>query len=243
MNLRGARSTLLIALTALAFGFLLAGQLRLQLIAPANRVARNEALVRSVQDLERANAAYRGQIAATRLQISRQEAEAATRSELTRRLQDQVVDLRTHAGLTPLHGPGVIVEIGSGRPGSGADASARTAHLVNFEDIQDVVNLLFQGGAEGVAVNGRRVSPLTGFRGSEGAILIDQGSPILSPYRINAVGNRSQMEQLLGDPSRLGDLRSRVTRYGVQFSYSGSPEVTLPAYDSSLQVVHATPQQ
>lgn len=241
MNLRSVGGTVLIAVTALAFGFLLAGQLRLQLITPGNRVARNEALVRSVQELERTNTAYRKTISATRTQINRQEADAATRSDSSRRLQEQVLDLRVHAGLTPLKGPGVSVDIASGHPIP--DAAGKTSYLVNFEDIQDVVNLLFQAGAEGVAVNQRRVSPLTGFRGSEGAILIDQGSPLKGPYRVSAVGNRGQMEQMLGDPSRLGDLRSRVARYGLELRFSGTPEQTLPAYDSSLQVAHAIPQQ
>jgi len=230
-----------VALTALAFGFFFATQLRSQLIPPSAQVARNQALVGTVQRLERDNAASRGRIADLRRQVAALERQAAARSDSSMQLANTVADLRAHAGLTRIHGPGETVSLRNGKPGPTGDGN--TAYLVNYEDIQDVVNLLFQAGAEGVSVNGRRVSPLTGFRGSGGAILIDQGSPLLSPYRVSAVGNRAQMEQQLADPARLGDLRSRVTRYGLQLSLAGAAELTLPAYDSSLQVTHAIPQQ
>jgi len=70
-------STALVALVALAVGFLLAGQVKAQLLTPSNQVARNQALVRSVQDLETRNEGDRQQIAALRDQINTLEAQAA----------------------------------------------------------------------------------------------------------------------------------------------------------------------
>jgi len=239
MALRALPGTLVVAVAALAFGFLLAAQLRLELITPSNRVARNEALVRSVQELERVNSSYRSRISGLRSDIDALEAQASSRSDSTRALNAQVQDLRAHAGLTPLRGPGVTVDLVNGRPPP--DGQTGASYLVSFEDIQDVANTLFAAGAEGIAVNGRRLTPLTAFRGSGGAVLIDQGPPLLGPYRITAVGNRSQMEQSLSDTGLLGDLRSRVQRFGIQLSWAGAPDLKLPAYDSSLEVGSASP--
>lgn len=239
MPLRALPGALLLALAALAFGFLLAAQLRVELIAPSNRVARNEALVRSVQGLERLNGGYRARISSLRSEIQGLEAQASARSEATRQLNSQVAELRAQAGLTTLRGPGVSVSLANGRPLP--DAQAGASYLVSFEDVQDLVNTLYSAGAEGIAVNGRRLTPLTAFRGTGGAILIDQGPPLLSPYRVTAVGNRAQLEQALGDPGLLGDLRSRVLRFGIQLSWSGAPDLSLPAYDSSLEVGNASP--
>ncbi len=227
----------LVALTALAFGFLLAGQLRAELIPGSNRVARNEALVRSVQDLERSNAGYRKRISELRGEVTSLESQAAQRSESDRRLEQELAALRIHAGLTRLHGPGVVVDLSHGRPGP--DPEAKTAYLVNFQDIQDVVNLLLAGGAEGIAVNDRRISPVTAYRGSGGTILIDQGPPLTAPFRVVAVGNRAEMEQLLGDPASLGDLRLRQRKYQIQLNWTGAADLMVPAYDSSLQVTYA----
>jgi uncharacterized protein YlxW (UPF0749 family) len=229
----------LVAITALGFGFFFATQVRAQLIPPSNRLARTQALVRSVRDLETKNDSYRRQIASLRAQISRQESDASQQSEAARQMEDQVNGLKVQAGLTPLHGPGVTVQLGNGAPGP--DVGAKTGYLINFQDVQDVVNLLYQGGAEGIAVNGRRVSPLTGFRSSGGNIVIDQGPPLQSPYNVVGVGNRSEMERLLGDPSSLGDLRVRQRQFQLQVNWNGSPNLSVPAYDSSLEVPNVRP--
>jgi uncharacterized protein YlxW (UPF0749 family) len=236
---RGA-VTGLIAIVALVFGFVAAAQLRTQLITPSNRVERNQALVRSVQELELVNANDRQRITQLRGQISGQEAKAAERDAATRQLRDEVATLRAHAGETALRGPGVTVDLGSGRP-SGNSSDQSQTYLADFQDVQDVVNLLFAAGAEGVAVSGRRVTPLSGFHGQAGTAVIDQGPPLLAPFRVAAVGNRSQMEATLNDTSALGDLRYRQRQYGVQFSWNGSPSVALPANDSGLEVSYAQP--
>ena len=239
MRTRRPLATLLVALTALVFGFLVAAQLRAQLIVPGNRVARTESLVRTVQDLERANASERDRLQRLRVEIASLEAAAAQRSESARTAAQQVGELRQHAGLTPLRGPGVTVELGNGRPG--ADAESRSAYLVNFQDLQDVTNVLFASGAEAVAVNGHRVTPTTAFEGSGSAVVVDQSGPLSSPFRVVAVGNRSQMEQDLADPAALGDLRNRQRRYGLAVAVTGSPELTVPAAGASLEPRHAQP--
>ena len=221
-----------VALTALLFGFFFATQLRSQVIPQSDRVSRNQALVATVRRLESDNSAYRTRIAQLRGDINRLEADAAQRSDADRQLTDQVNELRAHAGLTRLRGPGVTVILADGRPaGSGAGG-----YLVNAQDIQDVVNLLFQGGAEGVAVNGRRISPLSKIAGAGTAIVIDQGPPLAAPFRVVAVGNRSQMDTLIGQPASLGDLKLRQRNFQLQLSWDGNPDLTLPAYDSSLDV-------
>jgi uncharacterized protein YlxW (UPF0749 family) len=226
----------LVALVALATGFVFAGQVRAQLLTPSNQVARDAALVRSVQDLEAANADWRRQIADLRSQIDDLEAQAAQRSAATQELRNEVADLRSHAGLTEMHGPGVEVVLGNGVPTPGI--GDQNGYLVSYQDVQDLVNLLFAEGAEGVAVNGRRITPLSSFSGSEGQVVIDEGPPLTSPLKLTAVGDRNQMEGALADPSALPDIRARQVEYQLKLTFTGSPDLSLPAYDSSLQIPH-----
>jgi uncharacterized protein YlxW (UPF0749 family) len=223
-----------------AFGFLLAGQLRLQMTPSSNRVERNAALVRSVRELEKTNDQERARIQGLRSQIDALEARLAGRSAAAKQLGDELSDLRAQAGLTDLRGPGVKVNLGSGNPTTGGEGAS--AYLVTFQDIQDVVNLLFDSGAEGVSVNARRITPISAFKGSADAVVIDQGPPLSSPFQVVAVGNRGDMEAALNDASTLGDLRNRQRRYGVQLSWSGDPDLTLHAYDGSFdpRYAHAT---
>jgi uncharacterized protein YlxW (UPF0749 family) len=229
-------SILVVAAVAMATGFLVAGQVKVKLLTPSNQVARYQALVRSVQDLEATNAASRRKIATLRAQIDALEAAAAQRSAATQALQSEVADLRAHAGLTTLRGPGVEVDLANGVPGP--DQGGQTGYLVNFQDVQDIANLLFAQGAEGVSVNGRRITPLSAFSGSAGQVVIDQGPPISSPLKVLAVGDRNRMEAALNDPSAVPDIRAREVQFQLQIHFIGNPDLTLPAYDSSLEIPH-----
>src|SRR6266702_3327738 len=119
MSARHAASVALLAVVALATGFVLAGQIKAQLLTPSNQVARYQALVRSVQELEATNADSRRQIAELRGAIDALESAAAARSSTTQSLRNQVADLRTHAGLVAMHGPGVEVVLRNGVAGPG----------------------------------------------------------------------------------------------------------------------------
>ena len=225
-----------VALVALAVGFLLAGQVKAQLLTPSNQVARNQALIRSVQDLEHRNDSDRQQIGSLRAQISDLEAQAAGRSDTTRQLQNVVGDLRAHAGLTAIHGPGVRVTLSNGPAAN--DPTGQARYLVTFQDVQDLVNLLFGAGAEGVSVSGRRITPLSSFSGSEGEVVIDQGPPLFSPIEVDAVGDRNRMEAALEDPTMLPSLRVRQIQFGLGLRVTGAPDIPLPAYDASLEIPH-----
>ena len=238
MSQRRVVSILVVAAVALATGFLVAGQIKVQLLTPSNQVARYQALVRSVQELEATNADSRQKIATLRAQIDELEAAAAQRSAATQTLKDQVADLRSHAGLTPLHGPGVEVDLSNGVPGT--DTGGEAGYLVNYKDVQDLVNLLFARGAEGIAVSGRRVTPLSAFSGSGSQVIIDQGPPISSPIKLLAVGDRLRMEAALTDPAALPDIRAREVQFQLEVSFSGGPDLALPAYDSSLDTRHVS---
>jgi hypothetical protein len=64
--------------------------------------------------------------------------------------------------------PGVTVLLANGVPGP--ESGGQTRYLVNFQDVQDVVNLLFSQGAEGVSANGRRITPVTAYSGPTGEV-------------------------------------------------------------------------
>jgi uncharacterized protein YlxW (UPF0749 family) len=226
-----------VAAFALATGFVLAGQVRAQLLTPSNQVARYQALVRNVQELEAANADGRRQIASLRTDIDALESAAAARSSATQSLKNQVSDLRGHAGLIAMHGPGVGVSLRNGVPGT----AGQTGYLVNFQDVQDVVNLLFAQGAEAIAVNGRRITPLSAFSGAEGQVVIDQGTPFSSPVRIAAIGDRNRMQEALDNADALPDIRARQVQFQLHLTFEGSPDISLPAYDSSLKTSHVSP--
>lgn len=231
---------LVVALVALATGFVVAGQLRVQLLTPSNQLARYQALVRSVQELETVNADERRQIASLRGQIDALESDAAGRSAATQALRNQLSDLRAHAGLAAMRGPGVVVTLRNGVPGPTTGGGLAGGYLVNFQDVQDVVNLLFAQGGEAVGVNGRRITPLSAFSGAEGQVVVDQSAPFASPVTISAIGDRNRMQAALDDPTALRGIRARQVQFQLHLTFEGNPDVSLPAYDASLQITHVS---
>ena len=131
------------------------------------------------------------------------------------------------------------MDLANGPPGS--DPSGQGRNLVTYQDVQDLVNLLFASGAEGVAVSGRRITPMSAFSGSEGEVIVDQGPPLFSPIKIVAVGDRNSMEGALGDPNSLPSLRIREIQFQLTLGVRGAPDESLPAFDGSLEAPHVGP--
>jgi len=100
---------------------------------------------------------------------------------------------------------------------------------------------MFAAGAEGVAVSGRRITPISSFTGSEGEVVIDQGPPLFAPIKVVAVGDRNQIQAAMTDPSRLTSLRIRVIQFGVGLKVTGLADASLPAYDASLEIPYVGP--
>ena len=69
-------------------------------------------------------------------------------------------------------------------------------------------------------------------------VVIDQGPPLSSPLKVVAVGDRNRMFAALDDSSALPDIRARQVQFQVRIAFFGSPDLALPAYDSSLQIPH-----
>ena len=107
-----------VAAVALATGFLVAGQVKAQLadaLQPGRPVPGAGAQRAGPRgDQRRLPPADRR---APRRRSTRWRPTPPSRSAATQALQNQVADLRAHAGLTALHGPGVEVDLANGVPG------------------------------------------------------------------------------------------------------------------------------
>jgi hypothetical protein len=49
------------------------------------------------------------------------------------------------------------------------------------------------------------------------------------------------MAGALDDDSALPDIRARQVQFQLHLTFVGLPDISLPAYDSSLQVSHVSP--
>lgn len=154
-----------------------------------------------IDDLHRANEsldAEKADLARQRAQLQSGQAGAVDQV-----LTDEAVRLRAIEGLTPVHGPGVVIVI---------DASGLTAL-----DLQDALNNLAAGGAEAVDVNDRRVLMGVPVYQTGGGVAID-GAVVAPPWTISVIGdaNRLGLVADLMTQQLRADRRVRSATYRVE---------------------------
>jgi uncharacterized protein YlxW (UPF0749 family) len=224
--------------------FLVAGlaatQFRSQPLPPSNRLARAEALRQSVNQLEDQNRMLKTRVQSLQADVKAGEDESARRSTAAQEVKAQLDEQKTLAGLTPLHGPGLTVLLHDGvDPNSSADHSL--GWTVHYQDLQDVVNVLWASGAEAIAVNGQRIVPSTAFHYAGVNILVNNASRLSAPYTVIALGDPPALANGIGNPDQLAELKSRNRIYGLGFSWLRSTRLSVAAYDATFLVKYAQP--
>jgi uncharacterized protein YlxW (UPF0749 family) len=219
---------------------LAATQFRSQPLPPSNRLARDEALRQSVNQLEDQNRTLKARVQTLQASVKATEDESASRSSAAQQVKGQLDDEQTIAGLTAIHGPGVTVLLHDGSdPNDPNDRSL--GWTVHYQDMQDIVSLLWASGAEGIALNGQRIVPTTAFHYAGVNILVNNGNRLSAPYTVTAIGDPSALANGIGDPDELAELKSRSRIYGLGLSWVRSTRLSIAAYDATFLVKYAQP--
>ncbi|MBT1171978.1 DUF881 domain-containing protein [Bifidobacterium sp. MA2] len=99
--------------------------------------------------------------------------------------------------------------------------------VVTDGDLQQLVSLLWQSGAEAISINGHRLGVQTSIRTAGGTILIGLDA-VSSPYRIEAIGNKADLAAAM-DQRRLGALYDAYEDAGITLQVKQSKTLTLEA--------------
>jgi uncharacterized protein YlxW (UPF0749 family) len=228
------------ALAAFLVALLAATQLRSQPVVSSNRLARDQALRQSVADLEGQRNRLRASVQQLQAEVQGLEDESAKHSSAAEAAKQELDRERVAVGLSTLHGPGVTVTVHDGRnPNDPTDRSL--GWIVHYQDLQDLVNLLWAEGAEAVAVNDQRVVPTSSFFYAGVNILVNTASRLTGPYQVTAIGDPPGLEAGLADPNHLAELKSRSRIYGLDLKWERSTRVTVRKYDATFVLRYAQP--
>ena len=152
--------------------------------------------------------------------------------------------LAAEAGLTPLHGPGLVVTLNDAQ----RDAQGRFPRdaspddlVVHQQDIQMVVNTLWSGGAEAMTIQGQRVISTTAVK-CVGNTVVLHGVAYAPPYVIEAIGDLNAMQKALDTSEAVRIYKEYVSAYQLGWSVERAGQVTMPAYTGAVAVSHATPR-
>jgi uncharacterized protein YlxW (UPF0749 family) len=197
-------------------------------------------LRKSVNQLEDQNRALKARIQQLQVEVKAGEDKSAQRSSAFQLVRAQLDDQRLMAGLTALHGAGLTILLHDGTdPNDLADRSL--GWTVHYQDLQDIVNVLWASGAEAIAVNGQRIVPNTAFHYAGVNILVNNASRLSGPYTVTALGDPSSLAGGVGNPDQLAELKSRSRIYRLGFSWLRTPRLSLPAFDATFLVKYAQP--
>lgn len=112
--------------------------------------------------------------------------------------------------------------------------------VIHQQDLQAVVNALWQGGARGIKVMDQRLISTSAVR-CVGNTLILQGRVYSPPYKITAVGDPGKLEQALDASPAIQNYLLYVKAYGLGWKVDEREAVTLSGYSGTVDLHYAEP--
>ncbi|MHA7133014.1 DUF881 domain-containing protein [Oerskovia turbata] len=129
-------------------------------------------------------------------------------------------------GSIAVTGPGLVLTLKDAPEGVGADDQSFNKK-VQDGDLQRVVNSLWASGAEAIAINGQRLTPLSAIRSAGEAILVDL-QPLIGPYRVEAIGDPATLETEFARSAAPAYLSTISSTWGIQHSRIAQSKLSLP---------------
>jgi uncharacterized protein YlxW (UPF0749 family) len=199
---RDLRAAVLIGVLTLLLGFAFTVQVRISDDEQALAGAREEDLVRIVDEVNSRGVRLRDLIADERRalrQLTSSDSETASALEEAR---SRATSLGVLNGTAPAVGPGLRMTLRD------------PEDALRVTDLVDVIQELRGAGAETMQIDGVRVGLSTAVTGTAGALMID-GRPITAPYELLVLGSPQDMETALNIPGgvvqSIGSRRGSVT--------------------------------
>jgi uncharacterized protein YlxW (UPF0749 family) len=163
----------------------------------------------------------------------------------TRAEDEKLGRLEKSAGTRKLTGRAVTVTLNDAPP----DATAKLPGypepqpdylVIHQQDLQAVVNALWQGGAQGIKVMDQRLISTSAVR-CVGNTLILQGRVYSPPYKITAVGDPDRLKRALAASKAIQTYMVYVNVYGLGWNVTDDGTVTLPGYSGTVDLHYAEP--
>ncbi|MFD5429621.1 DUF881 domain-containing protein [Streptomyces sp. NPDC127084] len=185
-------------------------------------------------ELDRSTAAVRGDVDA----LARRD-DGSTKAE-----DERLQGLEKDAGTEKLRGQALTVTLNDAPPNAhaapGYPEPQANDLVIHQQDLQAVVNALWQGGAEGIQVMDQRLISTSAVR-CVGNTLILQGRVYSPPYKITAVGDPDRLKRALTASPAIQNYQLYVQAYGLGWKVDERDAVTLPGYSGTVDLHYAKP--
>lgn len=193
---------------------------------------RNSELIDEVfREQERCNSIYR-QLEEAEEKLEKIRSQAASGSQEDTDAQLELKENNLLLGLSEMKGEGIIIVLDDNR-NTQSDELSVSQYLVHQEDLLQVINELFNAGAEAISVNGHRIVNSTSIL-CDGNIIRLNGQVITVPITINAIVSKAVYNTLI----RPGGYLQLMADQGVVVTIDSSDNITIPKYDGVYNYSH-----
>lgn len=140
---------------------------------------------------------------------------------------EQIKENNKLLGLTEVKGSGVIITLDDNRNVNPEEVYNINTYLVHEQDLLQIVNELFNTGADAISINGQRVVSTTSIM-CDGTITRVNDEKVGVPITIQAIGYPSALYYNLKRPQGYLDI---MESQGVIVTIETSDNITIPKYD------------
>ena len=224
----------------LGLGFLVAAQLAAE--GPRVRYTTQERspLVETASELQADQEALKTSILDLRARIQAAEGAGEGSAALVSGLNDQLQAARVAAGLIPLTGSGIVLQLEDSLEPADPEGNMSDL-LVGARDLRTIVEELWAAGAEAIAVNGERMTPTTAVIDIGPSILINSAY-LAGPFQVAAIGPDDLYARLSASPGFVDFIRARAEAWGLRVSIAEPESVDMPAFVGTVTLRYARPQ-
>jgi uncharacterized protein YlxW (UPF0749 family) len=223
-----------LAIALLVLGFLIAAQIAGERPRRQYSTQERAPLIQTALDLQARQDQLKAEIVDLRRRIGDLEGQDPGAAESLRQLYADLEQARLAAGLIGVTGPGLAFKLEDGTAVGGVDA------LVSAQDVRVLVRELWLAGAEGIAVNGERLTGSSAVIDIGGSVLINSAY-LAPPYTIRAIGPPDLYDRLRASVAFVDFLQGRIERAGISLAVAELEDVDLPAYGGTVSLRYAAP--
>jgi uncharacterized protein YlxW (UPF0749 family) len=222
---RNQAATLLIGALLAILGFALAVQFRSNASTDSLSTAREDDLVRILDDQNSRIERLQGQLSDLQTAKSKLSNSGSDNAAARAEAQRQADALAILTGTAPAHGPGIQLSI------------TDPQHALRAEDLLDVVEELRGAGAEVIQFGGVRIGTNSAFTDGPNGVSLD-GMQLALPYNVLAIGDPKTLDTALNIPT---GVVSTVRNAGGQAVITQQDTVSVTATRSMPQAKYASP--
>ncbi len=196
--------------------------------ASVQSMSENKLRDRVLKEQENYNKLY-AQLQDAQAQLEQLRKNSATNSDEAQQLEKQLSELNRLLGYTDVKGKGLIITLKD----ADANENSSSDNIIHDLDLLDIVNELFNAGAEAVSINDQRIISTSAINCSGNVVRIN-GQKVSVPFVIKAIGSPEGIYGTMTRPRGYLDLM-RSADIKIEIEKKENDDLIVPKYTGTRQ--------